>query len=125
MKKYWILIVIVLLAVVGYNYLYKKHRIIESEAIRFSVTAQQIQGEFNIDPVISLKKYGDKTIEISGLVSEIDKTEITIDDKVFCQFSEEVSQNEISLNSKITVKGRLIGYDDLLEQVKLDQCIIN
>lgn len=125
MRKYWVLIAIVLIALVGYNYLYKAHRNIESEKARFSLTAQQIHSEFNRDPVVSQNKYGNKTIEISGLVSEIHETEITIDDKVFCQFSKQMSQKETPLNSTVTVKGRFIGYDDLLEQVKLDQCIIN
>ncbi len=125
MRKYWILIVIVLIAILGFDYLYKAHRNIASENARFSLTAQQIHSEFNNDPVASQNKYGNKTIEISGLVSEIDEAEITIEDKVFCQFSEQITQKETPLNSKITVKGRFIGYDNLLEQVKLDQCIIN
>jgi hypothetical protein len=125
MKKYWTLIAIMLLVVVGYNYLYKEHRSIETENAKFSLTAQQIHSEFNKDALVSLNKYGNETIAISGQVSEINETTITIDDKVFCQFSKKISQKEISLNSKITVKGRFIGYDDLLEQVKLGQCIIN
>ena len=125
MRKYWILIVIGLITVVGYNYLYKAHRNIESEKAQFSLTAQQIYLEFNNDPVVSQKKYSNETIEVSGLISEVDENEITIEDKVFCQFSKQIIQEEMPLNSKITVKGRFIGYDDLLEQVKLDQCIIN
>ena len=124
MKKYLVLIAIVLIAVGGYNYLYKDHRNIESENAQFSLTAQQIHSEFNNDPVVSQNKYGNQTIEISGFVSEINETEITIDDKVFCQFSEQITQEEIPLYSKITIKGRFIGYDDLLEQIKLDQCIL-
>lgn len=126
MRKYWILIaIIVLAAFIGYNYLYKNHRNIEGENAQFSLTAQQIHSEFNTDPIISQNKYLNKTIEISGIVSEINKNEITINDMVFCQFSENTIQQEIQLNSKITIKGRFIGYDDLLEQIKLDQCIIN
>ena len=125
MRKYWILIAIVVIAFLGYNYLYKEHRNIESENARFSLTAQEIHLEFNNDPVVSQNKYGNVTIAISGHVSEINETEITIDDKVFCQFSEQITQKETPLNSKITIKGRFIGYDDLLEQIKLDQCIIN
>ena len=28
------------------------------------------------------------------------------------------------LNNDVTIKGRCIGYDDLLEELKMDQCII-
>lgn len=124
MRKYWILIAIVIIAIVGYNYLYKDHRNIESEKVQFSLTAQQIHSEFKNDIDLSQDKYLNKTMEISGLVSEKNETEITIDDKVFCQFSKKITKQGIQPNSKITVKGRFIGYDDLLEQIKLDQCII-
>ena len=124
MRKYWVLIAIVLIGIVGYNYLYKEHRDIESEDARFSLTAQEIHSEFNRDLVVSQNKYSNETIEISGFVSEINETEITIDDMVFCQFSEQINQEEIPLYSKITIKGRFIGYDDLLGQIKLDQCIL-
>lgn len=124
MRKYWILIAILIIAIVGYNYLYKDHRNIESEKVQFSLTAQQMHSEFKNDIDLSQDKYLNKTMEISGLVSEKNETEITIDDKVFCQFSKKITKQGIQPNSKITVKGRFIGYDDLLEQIKLDQCII-
>ncbi len=125
MRKYWILIAIGIVAFITYNYLYKDHRNIEGENAKYSLTAQQIYSEFNNDSKVSQNKYLNKTIEISGHVSEINETEITIDNLVFCQFLEPITQKELQLNSKITVKGRFIGYDDLLEQIKLDQCIIN
>lgn len=127
MRKYWIFIAIVILvsAVIGYNYVYKDHRNIEGEKAQYSLTAQQIHSEFMDDLDVSQKKYLNKTIEISGLVSEMNDTEITLEDKVFCQFSQQITKKDIQLNSKITVKGRFIGFDDLLEQIKLDQCIIN
>ncbi|PVW12402.1 OB-fold protein [Marixanthomonas spongiae] len=124
-KKYLVLTLIVLITIVGYKYLYKEHRIIENEIPRYSLTAQQIYSEFNNDFEISQNKYGDKIIEVSGLVSEINETDITIDNKVFCQFTKQIINREQMNNSRIIVKGRLIGYDDLLEQVKLDQCLIN
>lgn len=126
MRKYWILIVIIVLAAfIGYSYLYKDHRNIEGENAQYSLTAEQIHSEFNIDPIVSQNKYLNKTIAISGNVTEINENEITINDMVFCQISEKTIQQEIKLNSNITIKGRFIGYDDLLEQIKLDQCIIN
>ena len=124
MRKYWIIIALLLIGFIGYNYLYKDHRNIETENAEYSLTSQQMHSEYDIDAMASQNKYLNKTIEISGHVSEISETEITLDDMVFCQFSEQIPK-EIQLNSKITVKGRFIGYDELLEQVKLDQCIIN
>jgi len=30
----------------------------------------------------------------------------------------------LNIATQITIKGRVIGFDDLLEQIKLDQCFI-
>ena len=127
MRKYWIFIAILVAVtvIIGYNYIYKDHRNIEGEKAQYSLTAQQIHSEFMDDVAVSQKKYLNKTIEISGTVSEINETEITLEDKVFCQFSQQITEKDIQLDSKIIVKGRFIGFDDLLEQIKMDQCIIN
>jgi hypothetical protein len=31
---------------------------------------------------------------------------------------------QVMLNSQVKIKGRVTGYDDLLEELKLDQCLI-
>ncbi|UAB82393.1 hypothetical protein INR76_06435 [Marixanthomonas sp. SCSIO 43207] len=125
MKKYLILTIIVLITVFGYNFLYRGQKNHQNEKARYSLSAQQIYSEFTTNPAFAEQKYYNNIIEISGLVSEINRTEITIENKVFCQFMDEIVQKEVLRNSKIIIKGRFIGYDDLLEQVKLDQCIIN
>ena len=124
MRK-WIIILIVLIiaAIIGYNYIYQDHRDIENEIAEFEITSNEIALRFIENTEDAEAKYLNTTIEVSGNVSEGDSTSITLDDKVFCQFSQAL-QNENQLNTKLKIKGRVIGYDDLLEQVKLDQCTI-
>ena len=124
MRK-WIIILIILIiaAIVGYNYIYQDHRDIENENAEFVMSSSEIASQFLENATTAEQKFLNKTIEVSGLVSEVNTNEITIDDKVFCQFSN-TNQNTIKTNSKVKIKGRVIGYDDLLEQVKLDQCTI-
>ncbi len=123
MRK-WILIlaVVVIGAIIGYNYVYQDHRDIENEIAEFTLSTNEISAEFSKDAVSAEAKFLNKTIEISGTLTELNAQDLTIDDKVFCQLSKEAGKLE--LNSKIKVKGRVIGYDELLEQVKLDQCAI-
>lgn len=122
-KKLIILSVIIVAAIISYNYIYQDHRDIESESAEFVISTAEISNQFSEDALASEQKYLNKTIEVSGTISELNTNEITIDDKVFCQFSNPIL-NSINVNSKIKVKGRVIGYDDLLEQIKLDQCTI-
>src|SRR5690606_18139977 len=124
MRRFIIFLAIAALAVLGYFYLYGGHRNIESENAQYALTVSEIYAEYGKGGLVSQKKYLNKTIEISGQISEINHADITMEEKVFCQFSTPINPQEFQLNSKITIKGRLIGYDDLLEQVKLDQCTI-
>ena len=116
------LLILAIIGVVGYNYIYQDHRNIEKETAEFSMTALEVANLFKENAVDAEQKFLNKTIEVTGNVSDNNKTEITIDNQVFCQFLEPI--NETQLNENIKIKGRVIGYDDLLEQVKLDQCSI-
>ena len=124
MRK-WIVFLIILItaAIIGYTYIYQDHRTIENEKVEFVVSSQEIASQFSENVTTSEQKYLNKTIEISGLITEISINNITLDDKVFCQFSEATTIS-VKNKSQIKIKGRVIGYDDLLEQIKLDQCTI-
>jgi hypothetical protein len=118
-----IFIVFIILGIVGYNYIYQSHRVIENENAQYEITSNKIASEFIENAIETETKYLNTTIEVIGMVSEKDSSTITLDDKVFCQFNTSF-KNTIVFDSKIKIKGRVIGYDDLLEQVKLDQCTI-
>jgi len=122
MKKKIIFSVLFILALVlAYNYIYQDHRDIETEQAEYTTTPDQIKNEFKADALASEKKYLNKTIEVSGLITEVNLKDITLNQTVFCQFEEDLNHG-LKVDSNIKVKGRYIGYDDLLEQVKLDQC---
>ncbi|WP_341215055.1 hypothetical protein [uncultured Wocania sp.] len=125
MKYKWVfaLIIILLTIIVVYNYIYQDHRNIKTEQAEFILTPKEFLNEFSINPNKSEQKYLNKTIEVSGSVSEINKTDLTIENNVFCQFNKNINLSA-KINTRIKIKGRCIGYDDLLEQVKLDQCYI-
>lgn len=123
MRRLIVLIIAILVIVLGYNYLYKDHRDIKTEPVAFSLEAAELSSEFSLDPLASERKYLNKTIAVKGTVTENDMSSITLDALVYCQFDNPLS-TEIQTNSLLKIKGRLIGYDDLLEQVKLDQCFI-
>ena len=115
--------IIITILIIGYNYVYQDHRDIAKEEAEFVLNSKEIKNEFVSNVFNAEEKYLNRTIEVSGTISETNKADITIDDNVFCQFSNNINSS-VNLNSIITIKGRVIGYDDLLEQVKLDQCIL-
>lgn len=79
--------------------------------------------DFSVDESKANFKYLDKTVAVKGKITSIDalnKT-IIIDEKVFILLKKisDVKQNEV-----ITIQGRVIGYDSLLEEIKIDQAEI-
>jgi len=122
MKKIVILIIILfIVGVVGYKYIYKDHRNIETEKTAFKVQTGEIVTEFSLNIENATNKYLNKTIEVSGIITAFKDNVIMLDHKIVCYMLDSTDHNLI-LNSKVIIKGRFIGYDELLEEFKIDQC---
>jgi hypothetical protein len=96
-------------------------RDLEKEKSEFSVSAVGIFGEFSANSDLATTKYINKAVEISGKVTSVNGNVITLDEKVSCQL---LVSEKAALNRQVKIKGRVTGYDDLLEELKLDQCLI-
>lgn len=124
MKKIVLAILILIVGLfVAYKYLYHEHRDIATETAAFSVSVNQLLKEFTEDETKANSKYLDKSIEIKGKITSVDATNKTIvlDEKVFVIL---INSLNAKLNDEVSVQGRLIGYDSLLEEIKLDQAQI-
>jgi hypothetical protein len=108
--------------VIAYNYMYPDHRTISEEIVSFNVQADSIFNEFIDDATKAELKYLDQTIVVSGLITSVNAENITISNQIYCQF--ETLNNDLKENESVAIKGRCIGFDDLLEEIKLDQCSI-
>ncbi|PHQ57547.1 MAG: hypothetical protein COC16_00745 [Lutibacter sp.] len=116
-------LLLLIISLAMYNYLYKSHRNIKMETPAFVVQSSTLIDEFVSNRGISSKKYIDKTIQISGLVTAIDVARLEMDTNISCYFNDTIAGNKL-LNKKITIKGRCIGFDELLDEIKIDQCLI-
>lgn len=127
MKKKWIILLIVFIsgAYFLYRYINKDHRDISSEKAEFEISTVQLSSEFQSEPLKAQNNYLNKTIIVSGIVSDIETNTITLDNTIFCDMSSYINTNEIVVGVTVSIKGRCIGYDDLLEEIKLDQCTIS
>jgi hypothetical protein len=108
--------------VIVYSYMYPDHRTISEEIVSFNVQADSIFNEFIDDATQAESKYLDQTIVVSGLITSVNVENVTINNKIYCQF--ESLNNDLKVNDSVAIKGRCIGFDDLLEEIKLDQCSI-
>lgn len=127
MKKK-ILILFSLLIIVSisiYFYMYKEHRNIANETSEYVISVENFDKEFAENDSLANFKYLDKTVEIKGKITAIEPENkaLIIDKKVFATFNN-VFPNDLTIGKVLTVKGRFVGYDDLLEQYKIDQITI-
>lgn len=115
------MLLILLIGAYGvYQYAYQSHPTIESLATNF----KGISDDFKIKIQENSEAWQNKIVELTGKVTSKDSKGITLSESIYCQFRDPLQSLKGTLNSEITIKGRVIGYDDLLEELKLDQCII-
>lgn len=110
---------IVILVYIGYRITYRPHTATIDRAIVFVGSSQELQEVIKVDEL----KWIDAALEISGLVTQSDEHGLVLDGIVHCGFDIPQKLKNIH-NQSIHVVGRYIGYDELLEEVKLDRCII-
>lgn len=123
------LIIIVLLVAIGlgiYFYMYKDHRDIASEDASFSITVNTLQTEFTDNDSVANKKYLDHTIEVYGKISNVDVSSnaVVLDEKIFGTFKNAMPK-DLTVGKPLKIKGRFIGYDDLLGEFKIDQVTVS
>lgn len=122
--KYFIIFVVVIVALLigAYQYVIKSGgRDLHSEKADFSILATTIIAEFSSNVDASSKKYIDKAIQIEGVVTEVSNKQILVEGQIVCQFD---VQPKVEVGQRIIIKGRFVGFDDLMSELKLDQCYL-
>ncbi len=115
------IVVIALVAVLGLNFVLNKGaRDVSTEDTAYNLNSKKIIEDYATNSEASNKKYLDKAIAISGTVTSIKGKELILDHSIICNLKE--LDTTLKENQTITVKGRLVGFDDLLGEIKLDQC---
>lgn len=125
MKKKIILtaLAITVVAVFGYCYVwYGGARNVSAEDAVFNVSSKNIIAEFDSDIDKSNTKYLEKAIAIKGVVSKINQKQVIVDNTIVCDLKE--SDSSIKEGQQVILKGRVVGYDDLMGEIKLDECSV-
>jgi len=81
--------------------------------------AKDIIWRFQVD---SAKDLLFQVVEVNGKVTGMDSLLLILDHKLICAPEPNTELNP-PIGKKITIKGRCIGYDDLLDEVRMDHVI--
>ena len=103
---------------VYYTHLMKPPASIESRQVAFTGTA----AEFSPKVQENANEWLNNIVVLEGVLTSKDENGITLNNRIYCQFS--TRQKIVVAEQILQIKGRFIGYDDLLNELKLDQCII-
>lgn len=125
-KKVFISVLILAVAAFGvYKYVYQEHRDISSEEATYTATVKEVFDSFVANDSLANAKYLDKTIVIRGKVTNIDQVNkmYTLDEKLSARFGVKLPDG-IKLQDSVHIKGRLVGFNDLTEEIEMDQCTI-
>ena len=70
-------------------------------------------------------RFLNKILLVIGTITNIETNIIILDNGIVCTLDpSQIITEEININNKVSVKGRCIGYDNLLEEVRIDHSFI-
>ncbi|WP_046759423.1 hypothetical protein [Kordia jejudonensis] len=125
-KKSKFIIGLVLVIAIGgylaYSYAYKPHTAIADMEVAFTGTAKDFLEKIKENPASWTQ--GEKVVELTGVITAKDEKGISLNESIYFQLEEGTSTQALSEGQKTKIIGRIIGYDDLLEELKLDKAII-
>lgn len=114
------MVFVLLIAFMGYSIIYKPHESIENQKVLFLGNADDFKAEI----AQGTEKWQNAIVELSGSLSDLNDQGGMLNETIFCQFKDPNLSKRLKPGMKVTIKGRFIGYDDLLEEIKLDNCIV-
>ena len=121
----YVILILLIIAFFGYRYIYKSHRNISNETATYVISIPELEKEFAANDGLASIKYEDQTVELTARVTEIDveNRAIVLENKVFATFNTSLPPAIVS-GKTIKIKARFLGYDELLEEFKMDQSSI-
>jgi hypothetical protein len=127
-KKIFLLILSMGIAVASWATWYvffKPHRNVGAEKAKYDITATTLSGEFKTDTAIALKKYINQAILIQGKVTNIDGITVSLNN-IACNIdSTDIPKiSSIKPGDNVKIQGLLVGYNDLMEEVNVAECVI-
>lgn len=101
-----------------YRSVFPGKRNIVAEKADFEISASALRDSMAIKEIAL--KYSDKVLLVQGTVSAINGSSVNLDQAVEAVLIADPSPM-VQKGDQIVIKGRCVGFDDLLGEVKLDQ----
>lgn len=116
----WWLVIAGIVAYSGYLYLVKPPTKIQNQPSFYQgKSADLVQ-------IIATQKdsMNNKVVEVTGELTSIEQPFLVLNQSVFCKMENFQNTGVLKSGDRVKIKGRFIGFDELLNEVKLDQCVV-
>lgn len=122
-KLIWILVILMIGAVAAYFYVFHKpHRDVAGEEAAYVITDDELVQQYLDDEKAANSLYLDQVVAVKGEITEVDGTHIKLSNGVYANLLNDVETASLQTGEMVVLKGRVVGFDALFEEVRLDQC---
>lgn len=129
-KITWSLLrILIPLFIIGFTIIYftynKPHKDFNKTPSQFTIESKKLISFYQNNSEDANTKYLDKIILITGTITDLEENIIILDNGIVCTLDpSQKIDDQIYMGSKISIKGRCIGYDDLLEEIRVDHSFV-
>ena len=109
---------------VGAGYVYQYISMSPKDVVEITPEYVGDATEFNFLVTDNLSYWTGKVVQITGKVTELTEYGVVMNGTIFCQFENGDDLQSIVENQQINIKGKLVGFDEILMEIKLNQCIL-
>ncbi|WP_421754300.1 OB-fold protein [Croceimicrobium sp.] len=122
MKKLLLpLLIVAALAIAAYWYVFHKpHRDLIHENAAFSLSATHLMNDFQKDRSLADSLYIDQIISLKGVVKELQEAALILEPGIYGSLDSTASMPALKVGDSVQIRGRVLSYDELFEEVKLD-----
>jgi hypothetical protein len=120
---------IILLGIAGflfYSVYNKAHVDYEKANAQMELTAEDLYQLFASDPSGNPDNLLGKVVTIFGEITEIQGEQFILENHIVCTFGENPNAHleDFAPATTIKIKGRIVSFNDLLGEVRMDHCMV-
>jgi hypothetical protein len=115
---------LLVLAIAVYYLWNKPHRNFSAESASFSLSAVELVKSYQNDPSLSDSLYVGQLVAVTGEILELTDKSILLSPGVYLNLDSTQNFDPLVLGQQITLVGRVLIYDEIYEEVKMDNARI-
>lgn len=129
MKKSKVIVVFILtslllVGIIVYYQFNKPHRNFSEESASFNLSAVELVESYQKDPALSDSLYVDQFVAVTGEIMELTDQSILLSPGVYLNLDSTQNFELLKVGQEVSLVGRVLSFDPLFEEVKMDNARI-